>query len=230
MKKKNNTVGLIISMVIVVVGFGLNIHAILHYPNLYPTAIAQLVMDVLIAIYAIWGYKKPHTNLLRNLFFVYAFALVAASLTDAILESYVSSTLYAVAAVLVAFMSGRLHKFLRNIWNIFVTIGLLVKAIFISTTSILEMLVSIFSNLNVVFAVSTLFCTVFTYIALVLVYHVRFKEHKLVGVLEDVANEMSESQEVKIAKTKAKIETLRQAEVYKQAKELKKAKKTSKKK
>ena len=74
------------------------------------------LLSLLAALYyAFFGYKKPHGNLLKNVFFVHA-------LLSAAFIVFVSKTFpqYIIAinlfrVVLIAFMAGRLNKFKQNI-------------------------------------------------------------------------------------------------------------------
>jgi len=112
--KKSNRVAIIIMMVLVAIGLISSVFDIVEgLQNTYPAIIiAKLVMYILVAYYGLWGYKKPHGNLLKYLMLAFGITLI----TPVILadSSHLRQIIYPIAILLIGYMSGRLYKYKEN--------------------------------------------------------------------------------------------------------------------
>jgi len=111
--KKSNKVAIIIMMVLVAAGIILAIVDLINttvFPFSFLSAV-KLMMYLLIAYYGLWGYKKPHGNLLKYLMLVYCFCLLPIIV---ITTSDIYVILLVITVILISFMAGRLYKFKEN--------------------------------------------------------------------------------------------------------------------
>ena len=76
----------------------------------------NIVFCLIVILYAVVGYKKPHGNMLKTLFFIFAVYLLAIASIDFMGRSseYIQNGLVAMAALIVAYISGRLNKLEKN--------------------------------------------------------------------------------------------------------------------
>ena len=134
---------------------------------------------VLLLLYAFVGYKKPHGNMLRGLFFLFAVYLLVLSSIDFMMKSqdYIANGLVAFTSLLMAYVSGRLNKIEKNkVLLILAGIMLLVAEILSLVTGPMHM-----------FDIVTIICkstSVVTLAALGFAYTARYEQHKEAG-LED---------------------------------------------
>ncbi|MBQ4298514.1 MAG: hypothetical protein II771_09480 [Clostridia bacterium] len=129
--------------------------------------------------YGIRGYKKPHGNALRYLVLVLA-AVTAASIQmqlDYWSVPWPVVLSNGLAAVLMGYMAGRLHKVKENRWTVAaVTVLLLVRS---------------FWPIGQQYAALSVFCTLtrittlFSWITVVLIYFFRYREHREAGLAAD---------------------------------------------
>lgn len=180
--KKGTKVGLIISMVLLAlalvnnaffVGQALIDGRIWHVV----VAMSDIAISVFILLYVFFGYKKPHGNMMRLVFFAYAISLALQGTVEIAGGSYyVAGDLLIFAALLIAYVAGRLNKIEKNIF-ILILVGLLLLAretILFVTVPVLFGFLSIFGRITRIIIFATLS---FAYIA-------RYEEHKAAG-LED---------------------------------------------
>ena len=126
--KKGTKVGLVICEILTFVGLGIVIYNIASLLINTPVKIPQLirnstnlVMFIAVLYYAFAGYKKPHGNLLRGLFFTFG-AIIALNIMTFGLDAAVSASLFNTirntcdifAALLIVYVSGRLNKVEKN--------------------------------------------------------------------------------------------------------------------
>ena len=179
--KKGTKVGLIISAILlaaVLVNNVFNIVPAFNDGRISPAVMAIIddAMCVIIMLYAFFGYRKPHGNMLKFVFFAYAISLALQGTVDIAAKSlYISGDLCILAGLLVAFVAGRLHKIEKNKFIlIFVGLLLLAKEIifFVTVPVSFVFLRKLFSRITpiIIFAV------------LSFAYAARFEEHKAAGL------------------------------------------------
>lgn len=96
-------------------------------------SIASIVMFLGVFVYAVWGYDKPHGNLLRYCYLLYAAGTAVSVLSDIQLGSYNTASVALVlqAAFLSVYVGGRLHKIRQNHVIAIVGAVLLVMSLFL---------------------------------------------------------------------------------------------------
>jgi len=141
------------------------------------------IFYLFVLYYGVWGYKKPHGNLLRYLMLLLA-AVTAATILmqidhwDAPWPVIFSSNL---AAVLIGYMAGRLHKVKKNrCVAAAVTVLLLIRCFWPMGRVDYAGLVRFFYILDRSTAL-------FTWLTVMLIYFFRYREHREAGVAEDAA-------------------------------------------
>ena len=117
-KKKELSLGskiaLIICSVLVLANLVVEIIEMINGTSIVMSIVGLLLM-VAALYYAYFGYKKPHGNLLRNVFFIYPLLYAAFLIfTPQTPEKYITAIIL-LEVVLIAFMAGRLNKFKQNI-------------------------------------------------------------------------------------------------------------------
>ena len=139
-------------------------------------AIIDVAMCVIILLYAFFGYRKPHGNMLKFVFFAYAISLALQGTVDIAGRSlYISGDLCILAGLLVAFVAGRLHKIEKNKF-ILIFVGLLIvaKTIVILSVPASFDFIRIFGRISPIIIFATL-CFAYT---------ARFEEHKAAGLAD----------------------------------------------
>ena len=76
--------------------------------------IIGILSMVAVLYYAYIGYKKPHGNLLRNAFFIYALLDAAYIIACPATAPKYMITIFMIEVVLITYMSGRLNKLNQN--------------------------------------------------------------------------------------------------------------------
>ena len=144
----------------------------------------HLVILVSIFLYGIYGYKKPHGNMLRCLFFAFGGYLIVYHLIPVLPQliieecsvlSYVYETGMCLSALLAVYISGRLDKIEKNKILMIVTgIVLLISTI------------SMFFVFNTFSFLATIqnFVKLTSWAVLCFAYVARYEDHKTAG-LED---------------------------------------------
>jgi len=133
--------------------------------------VLPLIMYIMVVIYGFISYKKPHGNVLRYAMFTFSVYL-ALMIATAGSNGYACGYLLPLAAVMAAYMSGRLNKIEKNKWLMIIETVLL--AAFVVTesmhtgTNILPVIVSSGSHLII-------------WLLLIIAYIVRYQEHKEAG-------------------------------------------------
>ena len=115
-------IALIICSILVLVNLVIDVMQLVNGGDITMSIVGVLSM-IAALYYAYIGYKKPHGNLLRNAFFVYAllcseFIVYASGVLERSLTAIIMLEI-----VLISFMSGRLNKFKQNI-AIIVVVGI----------------------------------------------------------------------------------------------------------
>ena len=200
--KKGTKVGLIISFIFVILGIGCMVFNLISTPELpaLPEGSAigsgaqgvgpasfvvpgwvkdavYLVLYLLTAFYTLFGYKKPHGNLLKFIFFVFAITLVLNACIGGVGTSVVSlivAIFACLSALLLTYVAGRLHKVEQNRFLLVVTGALLLVSQILPSFGI-PFNFAPFAN-----ALTPLIVL----LALGFAYTARYEEHKAAG-LED---------------------------------------------
>ena len=144
----------------------------------------NIALCLAICLYAFWGYKKPHGNMLKYTFLSYAAYLLVYAMIDTMTMSknFIANGLIAFSALLVAYIAGRLNKLEKN------KILLIVIGVALTVNIILGMIVR--EPLMESFAFEILLPLVRNSIYLValaalsLAYVARYEEHKAAGLAD----------------------------------------------
>jgi len=110
--------------------------------DLSPAILLSLILYFLMVVYTCWGYKKPHGNYLKYLGLLLSVSIVVMGLTvvspieDQVAELFLGtifdnflSYLFILAAVGVAYVSGRLNKFKSNTFALIIVVVVLLIAV-----------------------------------------------------------------------------------------------------
>jgi len=175
-KKKNNVVLGIILLVIAI-----NIVTVLMAAFENNSAIGYILTVVVCAehlfviYYALFGYKKPHGNLLRYVMIIFAISLGAEMAAFTETFATIEISLYIATLIIIPYIAGRLNKIEQNKVLITLTFVLL----FISTVIAIindkpQSIIDYLRNIGVVFE----------WFAISAAYFVRYKEHKEAGLMD----------------------------------------------
>ena len=180
--KKGTKIGLIISAMLLaalLVNDAFNIVQAFNDGRIISTvmAIIDVAICVFIMLYAFFGYRKPHGNMLKFVFFAYAISLALQG-TVAIAGKihYTVGDLYVLAALLIAYVAGRLNKIEKNKF-ILIFVGLLILA------SVIIINVPVLPTIKFLYFFASI-TPIITFAALGFAYVARYEEHKAAG-LED---------------------------------------------
>ena len=143
----------------------------------YVKDIVCLAVYLLTAFYALIGHKKPHGNLLKYLFIIFALNLVfnvcfGNVAVDTI--GMVNAACICLTALILVYVSGRLHKIEQN------RILLVAAGILLLATTLLPMIKDGFMINGLLHACSSQIMI----LALGFAYTARFEEHKAAGLEE----------------------------------------------
>lgn len=198
-KKKISTgaiVGIIVLAVLSVVALVCSIIGSKHYfgyLKLTPGFVAWVIMLVAIIYYAIAGYKRPHGNLLRVIFF-----LISITCLNGVIDSAKCVPLFegnalnlelfiigldGISALMIAYIGGRLDKIKKNIIPlILITAAKLAKSV---------LFISLFIPLYSAWGWGTnladyvwCFSTFVLWLDVAFAYILRYKEHKEAGLTD----------------------------------------------
>ena len=178
--KKTNIQRLIIA-VVGLVGFAVVITSFIWRLNsslpIYSFGVAAVYYGF-IFYYGIYGYKKPHGNLVRYLLLILA-VYMAYSITIMVERWNITGIVFSasnIAAVFIGYMAGRLNKYKKNILLIIlVSILLLIKCFWPLDTSL---------NMYSLFILDRTM-PLFMWATVLFIYFFRYNEHKLAGINAD---------------------------------------------
>ena len=183
---KINKLGLIASTVLSVIVLVCSVQGIIESIQLgkiIPPVVINLIIIVLTLYYVFFGYKKPHGDLLRFIYFCFAaYLAIHAYLDNSIVGpvyKYKEIVFYCVtfAALIIAYVSGRLNKIEKN-KKLLILVGLLM---FVDT--VLHIITMNNEHLIITKCISY-FNPLIIHTALGFVYAIRYEEHIDAG-LED---------------------------------------------
>ncbi len=141
----------------------------------YVKDIISLVLYVLTGFYTLFGYKKPHGNLLKYLFIAFAISLILNVCLTNIAESAITviiSLCSCLAALILMYVSGRFHKIEKN------RILLIVAGVMLFAA----MLLPLFSGKFIISGCLNSCSAPIMLLALGFAYTARFEEHKAAGL------------------------------------------------
>lgn len=141
----------------------------------YVKDIISLVIYILTGFYALFGYKKPHGNMLKYLFIAFAVSQIlnvclsnnAENAIDVIL-----SVCSCLAALILMYVSGRFHKIEKN-RVLLIVAGILLFA---------AMILPLFTNSFIINGCFNSCTAPIMLLALGFAYTARFEEHKAAGL------------------------------------------------
>lgn len=193
-KKKLGTgaiIGIVVLAVLSLLGLFAELFETITYSPQPSYIIIELIPAVIIyiaaAYYAVCGYKKPHGDLLRYIFLLFALrcaaSVVATLIGDiSVVTIDVGTTLIiglrVLCIILVSYMSGRLDKIKKNVPLLIVSTVLLLA---VSIVFLVHYLIEDYSGwICVVWDFSTLIL----WLDLMFAYILRYKEHKEAGLTD----------------------------------------------
>ncbi len=139
--KKSTKIGLLLTCILTMAVLAVSIMLIVILFNIADIGIGlrilpigDAVISVFVLLYAFFGYKKPHGNMLKILFFAFSiFLAFRGTLAIADVKSYISGDLIILTALMIAYVAGRLNKIGQNKFYLIFG-GLLLLAAFVITS------------------------------------------------------------------------------------------------
>jgi len=173
-KKSNNLAVCIICSILTSFGLVANIVSWINGVNSFVMFLDMLdiAIVILIVYYAISGYRKPHGNLLKYIILIYTANYVGLILAQSGLPW--CCVIHAIIIGILCYIAGRLHRVRQNV-----------------------ILMSIVTALNVIWLVPGFVKGVSTigsvtpliiWIDICVAYFLRYKEHKLAGLMDKAEN------------------------------------------
>jgi len=175
MEKKHN-VAIILNIVIVSAGLICQIAAVTRTSEI-AVPVLGTAMYLLICFYAIWGYRKPHGNLLRYLMLVFDATLLIALYFCLSYYNEITIAVNAFTIALVAYMAGRLNKVKQNI---IIVIFVLLLFCYSSNAMLIYTKEQMGSSITIVDKIS-MYAPVLMWLSLSLAYFTRYLQHKEAG-------------------------------------------------
>ena len=184
--KKNNLQRLIIT-VVALIGAAVSVVCFIWRLNNLVSIRSFFLIAIyygFVLYYGIYGYKKPHGNMVRYLLLILA-VYIAYSITIMVGRwdiSWIVFTASNLAAVFIGYIAGRLNKYKKNaVWAVIITALLLVKSFWpIETTGL---------NFYVFFVLDRTL-PLFMWATVMFIYFFRYSEHKSAGVSYDAQREL----------------------------------------
>ena len=180
-ENKSSTVQRLIIAVIGLVGLAVGIVSFIWRLNsalpIHSFVVAAVYYGF-IFYYGIYGYKKPHGNMIRYLLLILAI-YIAYSITIMVARWNITGIVFTasnLAAVFIGYMAGRLNKFKKNIFLIIlISMLLLVKCFWPLDTSL---------NAYSLFVLDRTL-PLFMWATVLFMYLFRYNEHKQAGISAD---------------------------------------------
>jgi len=168
-------VGIIIVAILSVLGLA---KCILSEMSPLWSKIVCVIMYLLIAAYTFIGYKKPHGNMLKYLYLLYACSLLASLASNVIYGTVLYALLTATVILIVGYIAGRLDRIGQN--RILMLVVLVIE-LYIYGVAVMVFKPSLFGALGVV-------SPLIMWIDLCVAYLTRYKLHKLAGLVDEPKN------------------------------------------
>ncbi len=137
--------------------------------------IVPILIYILLLIYVLMEYKRPHGNLLRVTLLIYAFMLAVWAAAQG--ENAGCIYVLPCTTVIVAYLSGRLNKIKKNI------VWFSIAAAFLIGYGILQTVMVGVETYGIM-QISYCFGAFLQWITLALAYFSRYKEHKEAGLMD----------------------------------------------
>jgi len=134
--------------------------------------IVNLVLFVLVGYYAVYGYRIPNGNLLKYLILIFAATYIIAVFNEAQMGKQWDAVSHTVMIGLLCFTGGRLHKVKQNIALMSIVAAILLARIIIGFVQG-DASIGIVTQLVI-------------WIDICVAYVLRYKEHKLAGLVDKV--------------------------------------------
>ena len=168
----------------ILTGFGLFIElfGFINYRSYFSSGeylnlVTYSITSLLLLYYAIKGYKIPHGNLLKYLFFLFAVSCLGGILSTASNRTTIDivyNYMRGVVVLMTAYIAGRLDRFKQN------KIMMSIIGLIMFVSSLIESLPYFGTDIIGIFICFTFFIL---WIDLMVVYIFRYNEHKEVGLI-----------------------------------------------
>ena len=178
--KKGTKIGLLLACFLILTVLVTNIFSLVSSSTTVDIGrviliVLNMVISSFVLLYAFFGYKKPHGNMLKILFFAFSiFLAFRGTFAIAGMKSYLYGDLHILSALVITYIAGRLNKIEKN-KKYMVLIGLFM---IVSRTIVVFArafdLIRLISNISMLAA----------WAALCFAYVAHYEEHKAAG-LED---------------------------------------------
>jgi len=175
-KKSNNLTVCIICGILTVIGIVACVISLAKGGTLLSTIrrLVRLVQCILIAYYAFWGYKKPHGNLLKYLILIFVGSSLLTVYYKAQTGDEWMAVVHATIACLSCYIAGGLQKVKKNI-------------VFMSIVTVIIVGYKIVRVMNGEAVIGDITKLVI-WIDICAAYFLRYKEHKLAGLIDAPKN------------------------------------------
>ena len=183
MKTASKKAGLVVSSVLAVLMLAFEVVALatgLDKMTQYDCAhvVMNIVVLLFVMVYAFFDYKTPHGNLLKALLLIEAIVLAASTSMDFIHGvSILPGAISMAAALMIAYIAGRLSKLEKNTFLLILVCCLLAAADIIYCVGLLQNAPAA----AVIFPIGSVCCTFVTMLAISFAYTARFDEHRTAG-------------------------------------------------
>lgn len=180
--KRSNKIGLMVAFVLVLLGIAGCVAGLVKglgtsQPVNTVHICVNLLMYLPVLAYALFGYRKPHGNMLKYTFLCFGILIVAQSilpgspLSNGTMRDVICGC-SGIAAMAVAYMAGRLDRIGKNT-SLMILVGLLISACSV-------LLICNFADFNLMRCLSNLTQPI-CWAALCLAYVSRYDEHRSAG-------------------------------------------------
>ena len=178
---KKTKIGIVVSIVLCVILLINSVAGIVRQINGGKLiALIHACLSLVVALITIWyaliGYKKPHGNSLRFAYFIFSLAIGLRAIADSTgSEQFGKGVLLLIAALILAYISGRLNKIEKN-KKLLLLVGILFFAdAIISIIGARKPTLTLFRITNILSSMAFLFAFGLAYIA-------RYEAHKEAGI------------------------------------------------
>lgn len=177
-KNKKYKLLIIGALIISLIGLAYPIFEIIYNKAVSAEGIIKILCYLFVIYYLFIGYKKPHGNLLRIIFMLFAFTVLIQAIATANVSDN-AAYLVGTASIFIAYISGKLHKYKNNqvIATVALSLLLLGYAISLAQETSTDFILKV-TNLDLVVE----------WLALLAVYYVRFNLHVEAGKKEANSN------------------------------------------
>ena len=179
--KKGTKIGLLLACFLILTVLVTNIFSLVSSSTTVDIGrviliVLNMVISSFVLLYAFFGYKKPHGNMLKILFFAFSiFLAFRGTFAIAGMKSYLYGDLHILSALVITYIAGRLNKIEKNrILLVFVGTILLAAFIVATVKHPIFVFAKILDDLTSIISLA----------ALSLAYVARYEEHKAAGLAD----------------------------------------------